>query len=147
MKKAILVAIILSITFLGCQTTKTRAVEGGVIGGVLGAGAGYAIGQTTHHGAEGAGIGAAIGAISGAIIGSQIEKPQSNPITGSSSQISNPNQMSLQQIVELTKQGIDEDVIIDRIRLTNSKFNLTAEDIAYLQKEGVSARVIAQMQK
>ncbi|MCM8819201.1 MAG: glycine zipper domain-containing protein [Candidatus Omnitrophica bacterium] len=145
MKKAMLLAVILSITFLGCQTTKTRAVEGSVIGGVLGAGAGYAIGQATHHGAEGAGIGAAIGAISGAIIGSQIEKPQSNPST--TQYTYNPNRMTIQQIVELTKQGVDENVIIDRIHLTNSKFNLTPEDIEYLRKEGVSARVIAQMQK
>jgi hypothetical protein len=54
--------------------------------------------------------------------------------------------MSIAQIVELTKQGVNEDVIIDKIRLTNSKFNLSADDLNYLKQQGVSQKVIAAMQ-
>jgi uncharacterized protein YcfJ len=129
-----------------CQNTKTRAVEGAVIGGVLGAAAGGVIGHQSRHGAEGAGIGAAAGAITGAIVGSQIEKPNQNAQVSGTTQSYNPNQMSIQQIVDLSKQGINENVIIDKIRLTNSKFNLTSADINYLQEQGVSQRVIAAMQ-
>ncbi len=143
MNKLFLMSLIMPFLFCGCQTTKTRAVEGAAIGGILGAGAGYAIGQATHHGAEGAGIGAAVGAISGTLIGSQIEKP--NP-SGSSADPYNPKQMSIQEVVELSRQGIHPEVIIDRIRLTNSKFNLTPQDIEYLREEGVSEKVINAMQ-
>jgi len=147
MRKLTWLMICLSIVFLnlGCQTTKTRAVEGGVIGGVVGAAAGGIIGHQSGHGGEGAGIGAAVGAITGAIIGSQIEKPAQTTAPVSTAQ--NPSQMTIQQIIDLRKQGINEDVIIDRIRLTNSKFNLTAADINYLKQQGVSQKVIDAMQQ
>jgi uncharacterized protein YcfJ len=145
MKKIILSMCVMLIAVVsGCSTAKTRAVEGAVIGGVIGAGAGYGIGQGTHRGAEGAGIGAAAGALTGAFIGSQIEKPQSQQTGGV--QGYNPNQMSVQQVIDLSKQGINEDVIIDKIRLTNSKFALSTSDVASLQQQGVSSRVIAAMQ-
>lgn len=132
---------------LGCQTTKTRAVEGAVIGGLVGATAGGVIGHQSHHGAEGAGIGAAVGALTGAIVGSQIEKPGQSTQPTPATQNVNPNQMTIQQIVDFTKQGINEDVIIDKIRLSNSKFKLNAEDISYLKQQGVSQKVIDAMQQ
>lgn len=127
---------------LGCQGTQTRAVKGGLIGGVIGAAAGGIIGHQSGHGNEGAAIGAAAGVFTGAIAGSQINKP------GQAAQgaIANPSQMSVQEIALLAKQGVHESVIIDRIYLTNSKFNLTAEDVSYLKQEGVSQKVIEVMQ-
>lgn len=134
---------VLILCVCGCQNTKTRAVEGALIGTVLGAGAGYGIGQGGHHGGEGAGIGAAAGALTGALIGSQIDKPGANQ---QSAGTVNPNQMSMQQIIDLSRQGVNENVIIDRIRLSNTKFALTAQDISYLKSQGVSDTVINAMQ-
>jgi hypothetical protein len=54
--------------------------------------------------------------------------------------------MAVQQIVDLSKQGVNEEVIIDRIRLSNSKFNLATSDIDYLKQQGVSQKVIDAMQ-
>ncbi len=71
-----ILAGIFAVSMLGCQSTKTRAVEGGVIGGAIGAVAGGIIGHQSHSGAEGALIGGAIGAATGALIGAQIEKPE-----------------------------------------------------------------------
>lgn len=146
MKKTLCLAVVLSLMLFGtgCENRKTRAAEGAVVGSVLGAAAGGIIGHQSGSGAEGAGIGAAVGAISGAIIGSQIERPQSQ--TTSEAQPANPNQLTQQEIVNLTKQGVHEDVIIDKIHLTNSKFNLTALDIDYLKQQGVSQKVINAMQ-
>lgn len=129
----------------GCQNTKSRAVEGAVIGGVIGATAGGIIGHQSHHGAEGAGIGAAAGALGGALIGSQMEKNQPATQAASPSQTTNVNQMTIEQIVDLSKQGVNEEVIIDRIRMTNSKFNLEPAQIDYLQQQGVSQKVIDEM--
>jgi uncharacterized protein YcfJ len=148
MKKIFMFVLCLGIAFLnaGCQSAQTRATEGAVIGGVLGAAAGGIIGHQSGHGAEGAGIGAAAGALAGAIAGSQIQKPGQAQQTTQTTQAANPNQMAIQQIVDLTKQGVNEAVIIDKIRLTNSKFNLTAADIDYLKQQGVSQSVIDAMQ-
>jgi outer membrane lipoprotein SlyB len=145
MKNLVMLAIIAVFVMgvCGCQNTKTRAVEGALIGGVLGAGAGYGIGQGSHHGAEGAGIGAAAGAVTGALVGSQINKPQAN---SQPANMPNPNQMSIQQIVDFTHQGVNENVIIDKIRLSNSRFTLSPQDVTYLKNQGVNERVINAMQ-
>ncbi len=141
MKKALSFLFCFSLTIfsLGCQENKTRAVEGGVIGGVLGAAAGGIIGHQMHRGAEGAAIGAAAGAIGGALIGGQIEKPQAKPAVDT-------KQAFIQQIVDLAKQGAKEDAIIEKIRLANSKYELSADDIAYLKQQGVTQKVIDAMQ-
>ena len=132
----------LSVT-LGCQSNQTRVGEGALIGGILGATAGGIIGHQSGHGGQGAGIGAAAGALTGALVGSQINKP-GQETQGTTAP--NPNQMTLSQIVDLTKQGVNEAVIIDRIRMTNSRFTLTASDIDYLKQQGVSLNVINAMQ-
>jgi len=145
----LVVCAVLLLLTTGCQNAKTRAGEGAVIGGVLGAAAGGIIGHQGHHAGEGVAIGAAAGAVTGAIVGSQIDKPaQSNPAVSATqpTQTANPNQMTIQQIVDLTKQGINENVIIDKIRLSNSKFSLAASDIDYLKQQGVSQKVIDVMQ-
>jgi len=118
---------------LGCAENKTRVAEGAVAGGGLGALAGGLMG-----GGRGAGIGAAIGATGGALIGSQIEKkPQ-----GEAAAVANPQQLSVMQVVDLKKQGAPDDVIIDEIKRTNSKFSLSADTIDYLKKQGISNNVI-----
>ena len=148
MKKVILIILSLSVAslFMGCQSTKTRAIEGAAAGGLLGAITGGIIGHQSGHGGEGAAIGAAAGVVAGVLVGGQIEKP------GQTSQVTqvaptyNPNQMSIQQAVDLAKQGVNEAVIIDRIRITNSRFNLGENDIEYLKQQGVSQNVINAMQ-
>lgn len=147
MKRVIFFLMPCAILFnTGCQNTKTRAVEGSVIGGIIGAAAGYGIGHQSHSGAQGAGIGAATGAIAGAIIGSQMKKPGADVSSQETTQYSNSGQLSMDEIVKFSQQGIQEDVIIDKIRLTNTKYILTAQQIDYLQKQGVSQRVIFAMQ-
>ena len=132
---------------VGCQNAQTRAGEGAVIGGILGAAAGGIIGHQSGHGGEGAAIGAAAGALTGALVGTSIPKnQQASGAQAQGAQTANPNQMSIQQVIDLTKQGVNEHVVIDKIRLSNSRFALTATDIAYLQEQGVSQKVIDAMQ-
>jgi len=148
MKKILTFVLGFSLLLLvtGCQSAKSRVVEGAIIGGLLGGTAGGVVGQQSHHGGEGAAIGVATGVLTGAIVGSQIEKPSQPGQAGTATQAPNPNQMSIQQIVDLAKQGINENVIIDKILLTNSRFNLAENDINYLKQQGVSPRVIDAMQ-
>ena len=146
MKKVVLfvICVYLVVLNLGCQSNKTRVAEGALIGAIVGAGAGGIIGHQSHHGSEGAGIGAAAGALTGALVGAQVEKSNSgndSSIAGASSA-----QISTQQVIDLAKQGVNEDVIIDKIRLSGSKFKLSAEDVNYLKQEGVSQKVIEAMQ-
>jgi len=140
----------------GCESNKTRVAEGAVIGGLIGGAAGGIIGHQGGHGGEGAGIGIAAGALTGALVGSQINKPQAQvqpqelPANTQPSQAAQPTvqtgQLSMQQIIDMSKKGASDDDIIKEIRATNSKFNLSGEGINYLKKEGVSQNVISAMQ-
>jgi hypothetical protein len=151
MKKAFLFLMCLALVVLnaGCASSPNKAIEGAAVGGAVGAGAGAIIGHQSEHAGQGALLGGTIGALVGALAGSQVQKQpapvsQANP-PGPVSAI-NPNQMSIQQVVDLSKQGVHEDVIIDKIHLTKSRFTLSAEDVDYLKNQGVSQKVINDMQ-
>ena len=64
----------------------------------------------------------------------------------SNNQAQASNQVTVQQIVDWTKQGVSSDEIISRIRTANPRYSLTADDIGYLKRQGVSQRVIETMQ-
>ena len=141
-----LASLALVVSACGCQTNQTRVAEGAVIGGLVGAAGGGIIGHQSGHGGTGAGIGAAVGALSGAIVGSQIKKDNASTQAAGATQAVSANQMSTQQVIDLAKQGVHEDVIIDKIRLSDSRFTLSADDIASLKQQGVSDKVINVMQ-
>ena len=154
MKKeaAVIISAVVLAASAGCESSPNRAPEGAVIGGLLGAGAGMIVGNQRdgHRGsgrAEGALIGGAVGALGGALVGSQIQKqPAQQQQAVIAQPPANPGQMSIQQIVDLTRQGVNEDVIIDRIRMTSSRFALTPTDVEYLKNQGVSLKVTNAMQ-
>ena len=64
----------------------------------------------------------------------------------SNNQTPAPTQLTMQQIVDWTKQGVSSDEIIYRIKSANPKYSLTADDLSYLKRQGVSQRVIETMQ-
>lgn len=49
------------------------------------------------------------------------------------------------RVIELTKKGMDDDIIIAKIKAGNCKFQLGDDDLIALKKEGVSAKVVAAM--
>ena len=134
------VIVVFALVVCGCQSNKTRVGEGAGIGGTVGAIAGGIIGFQSGHPIQGVAIGGAIGGGTGALVGAQIKKPTQD----TSTQV--PAQLTMQQIVDLTNQGVSSDEIIAKIKAANSKYSLTADDLSFLQKQGVSQRVIETMQ-
>jgi uncharacterized protein YcfJ len=146
MRNLLLVVMIFSVSLMGCAQNRTRVAEGAGAGGALGALAGGIIGYQSGHLAQGALIGGAIGAGGGALAGSRIEKPSS---TVSSTTTTTTNQavvageyVTIQQVVGYSKQGLSSDEIIARIQNSHSTYRLTADDVDYLYRNGVSQRVI-----
>lgn len=157
MKKVLFVFFsFLIVCSYGCESNKTRVAEGAVIGGLIGGAAGGIIGHQSGHGGEGAGIGIAAGALTGALVGSQINKPQAQTQTEQASAAAQQpqattatvqtGQLSIQQVIDMSKKGMRDEDIIKEIKATNSKFNLSQEGISHLQKEGISEKVISAMQ-
>lgn len=149
MKKlcSLLTVLAFLLVIAGCETNKTRVAEGAGIGGAVGALAGGIIGHQTGSGVEGALIGGALGAGTGALVGAQINKPGTQAGQNSAVAQNTPMaQLTIQQVVDLTKQGATGDDIIAKIKATNSKYSLTLDDVNYLRNQGVSQRVIETMQ-
>jgi uncharacterized protein YcfJ len=147
MKNTFILATGLAFLFLavGCQGNKTNVVEGSVVGGLVGATAGGIIGHQSHSGLEGAGIGAAVGAVAGGLIGSQIEKKPKVDTSGTTPP-ADLQKLNTKQIIDLAHQGMGDPLIIERIKTTNSTFQLAPADITYLKEQGVSQAVIDVMQ-
>ncbi len=55
--------------------------------------------------------------------------------------------MTLQDVIDLSKAKVSDDVIIDQMRSTQSYFQLSTNDIIALKNEGVSEKVITAMIK
>ncbi len=49
------------------------------------------------------------------------------------------------RVIELTKMGLDDEIVIARIKTGQPKFSLADEDLVSLKKSGVSGKVIAAM--
>ena len=149
MKKYFSLAAVLFFTLaiLGCETNKTRVAEGAGIGGAVGALAGGIIGHQSGSTVGGALIGGVVGAGTGALVGAQSNKPTTQTAQNTAVAQNTPlAQFTIQQIVDLTKQGATGDDIIAKIKATNSKYSLTQDDVNYLRNQGVSQRVIEAMQ-
>ncbi len=127
----------------GCESM-SNTDKGVLTGGALGAGVGALAGGPRHAGA-GALIGAGVGAVAGALTGSAMDKSQKRAEERAAA-LRNPT-LSLEDVARLTGSGASDDVIINQIRTTGSVYyGLSAEQIIWLQSNGVREPVIREMQ-
>jgi hypothetical protein len=174
MKRALvsLVAIgVLSAGMLGCET---KAGTGALVGGAAGAGLGAIIGNNTGHGhtAGGAAIGGVAGALGGALIGNELDKKDKeqarerdyyrdrdyNRTPGYPTSTAADDDYAARRngrpaatgvtkadVIEWTRRGDRDDLIIDRIDRGGTVFRLSSRDENQLRDAGVSEEVIRAM--
>ncbi len=130
----------------GCESMSNTAKDG-LIGGGIGAGLGAAAG-----GGKGALIGGLAGTAIGGLIGNDADNQQKHAqqarvmaAEAQANAVQGP-QVGITDVIQMTKQGQREDIIINQIRGTNSTFQLSMADISLLQENQVSPNVIAEMQ-
>jgi hypothetical protein len=126
----------------GCQTaTGTGAAAGGAIG----AGVGGLLSHCPGGAVLGGLIGAGAGALGGSIVDDNRERKAEQAAVAAAA-AATPPPLSLQQVVQLTQNGTSDGIIIDQIRASGAIYRLRAEDILYLQNNGVREPVIHEMQ-
>jgi hypothetical protein len=143
--KRILSLAVLSLMVLvlsGCETMGPKEKTGTGTGVLLGSVLGGVVGHQTGHGVEGALIGGATGALGGALIGSGMDDADNPP---SRQRYSDSDYISPIQVVEMTEDGVPDDLIIAEIRRTDSYYEITSEVISYMKEKKVSDRVIDYM--
>jgi hypothetical protein len=136
----------------GCTTTNGTPNNTGtdaLAGGALGAGAGALIGAAARAPVAGALIGGALGAGTGAAIGSNQDRTQAiqanQAAVGQAAAAQAAQRLVPPQVVDMVAKGVDETLIVNQIR-TYGCVPLSPDDLAYLQQNRVSARVVGEMQ-
>jgi hypothetical protein len=159
LRKAVMVAVV-GCGVAGCQTkTQTGLLAGGAGGAAVGA----AIGSATGNAGKGALIGGAVGLIGGGLIGGAMDSADEKEARRQKEQEARDNRRYLSEerpaarapaarapitqddVVNWSRQGLSEEVIIDRIERGDSAFSLTAADENSLAGRGVSENVIRAM--
>jgi hypothetical protein len=142
-KKLMGTALVPFFLLTGCESMSNT--DKGVLGGAgLGALAGGVIGSATGHAGAGAAIGAGLGGVAGGLTGAAVDNSERKQAIRQAAAQNPP--LSLPDIVQLTQKGTSDSVIIDQIRLTGSVYHLSAQDLMWLQDNGVREPVVREMQ-
>lgn len=142
-----LLGALLPLLLLNGCSSMSNTDKGVVAGGALGAGAGALIGSATHHAGVGALAGGALGAVAGGLTGHAIdESDKKTDAKIAAAQAQQARQIGMTDVIQLVQQHVSDELIINQIRTTGSVFVLSAADLNMLKENGVSDRVIAEMQ-
>ncbi len=155
--KAVLKSVVALMVAAGAAGCETKAGTGALVGGAAGAGLGAIIGNQSHgHAAGGAVIGGLVGAGTGALIGNEMDKSDARDQQRQQSYNTRDPQptrsysndtrgVTRQDVISWTGRGTSDDIIIDRIERSHTKFYLSAADETQLRDNGVSEEVIRTM--
>jgi len=146
-----LLAVVVAATGGSGCSTMNNTERGAVGGGVVGTALGTAVGAATGRPLAGAAIGAAAGTATGALVGNDVDKQeQRNKDFAQAAALADAQaaqqRMGITDVIALAKAGHRDEIIINQIRTTRSTFLLSAADLDLLKNNGVSDRVIAEMQ-
>jgi hypothetical protein len=135
----------------GCASMNNTD-KGALAGGAVGTAAGAMIGAATHHPLLGAVVGGLGGTATGALIGNDADKDEARKREAAQAAAVAQAQAQQQRVgifdvIEMSRNGMDPTIIINQIRSTNSYFQLNLNDLNRLKENGVSDRVIAEMQR
>jgi len=126
-------------------------VSGAVAGGGIGAITGAIAGGRKQRG-EGALIGAGVGALAGGLIGKSVDNADQRQVAAGVAATAQANaQVNAQaaalavtnfDLVEMTKAGCSDELIISTIRSRGGRFDLSPTGLIALKQAGVSDRVV-----
>ncbi len=157
--------IVLMALLVGPQLAEAQwsaSEKGTLLGAVAGGGAGAAIGKKNGNPIVGAVVGSLGGAIVGNVIGDRVEQrrsaetyyqPQYQQPQYQQPQYQQPQYVyrnpgvTLDQVIQLTRSGVGDDLIISHVQQNGFQQTLTTNDLILLKNQGVSDRVIFALQR
>ena len=145
---AISAIVLIGLVSPGCRSPY-RADQGAALGGLLGAGTGAIIGNAVGDTGAGALIGAGVGALSGAVVGSELDNIEAQNRAEIEARMGRQiaaGAVSVEDVVAMSRAGVNENVVVNHVRIHGSAQPLQTADLIYLQQQGVSSQVIQAMQ-
>ena len=125
--------------FAGTNNT-SETTAGAIIGGVTGA----LIGEHNDEPLAGALIGATTGALLGNVEDQKIDR--FNAELANAEQQQQKHAVTIDQLLEMTRAGVADSVIISRIDINGASQKLTTEDVILLSESAVAPEVISAYQ-
>jgi hypothetical protein len=141
--------VLLAICALSGCASPYHADRGALFGGLLGAGTGAIIGNAVGDPLAGAAIGTGVGALSGAAIGSGMDEVEAKNRAQIQAQLGRQvvaGAVTMQDVINMTRAGVDEPLIVTHIQAHGSAQPLTPTDLIALKQAGVSPNVIQVLQ-
>lgn len=126
----------------GCQTA---AGTGAAAGGLLGAGIGGLAGHCPGAALVGAAIGAGAGTLTGAAVDIHRDKKAQRAAQAAAANTA-ARAPSLDDVVSMTQNAVPPAQIVEQIRVSGVVYQLSAQDIINLNRQGVDTRVIQALQ-
>jgi hypothetical protein len=146
-RQFVAVGLLSAAALVGCQNM-SHTERGAGLGGALGAGMGAIAGSGSGNAGKGALIGGAAGALLGGLAGNAEDKAEMREMRAAQQQQAAARAaLSVQEICAMSQQGISEPIIVNQIKTTGARYNLSPSDIAYLKQSNVSDNVIMEMQR
>jgi len=145
------VALVLSLGLAvatGCNSPY-HADRGALFGGLAGAGVGAVVGSAVGAPGAGAAIGAGAGALTGAAVGAGMDEVEAHNREMIAAHMGRPvpaGAVTLDQVVAMSRSGVNEDLIITHVQRNGMAAPLSANDIIILKQQGVSDRLVATLQ-
>ena len=135
------------------SNTGRGAIGGGLLGAGVGALAGCALGDPGAGAAIGGAAGAGLGALAGAEQDHEehIEQVRHENnvalVQAAQAQQAAMPRLSMFDVIRMTQEHASDDLIINSIQTSGSVFDLSTEDVLTLKRNGVSDRVVIEMQR
>ena len=126
--------------------------SGTFLGGAMGAITGAIIGGK-HHAGQDALIGAGVGAVTGNLLGRSKDANDERRAAQGAAAVGQMNQQAVamavtdNDLVQMTRAGISEDVIISTMRSRGTRIDLSPQSLIALRQQGVSDRVVMAAQQ
>jgi uncharacterized protein YcfJ len=143
-----IIALCLTTAAVGCRSPY-YADQGTAVGALGGAGIGALIGKATGHTAAGAVIGAAAGAVGGNLVGTAMDNEEAKNRVAIAAQLGRPVAQGTAtpgEVIAMTRAGVDQQLIINYVDSAGMAQPITAQDVIYLNQQGVATPVIQAMQ-
>ncbi len=133
----------------GCASPY-HADRGALFGGLTGAGVGALVGNAVGHTGAGAAIGAGVGALTGGAVGAEMDEMEARNRAMIEAQMGHQvtaGAVTIDDVIAMTQAGVDQELIVNHVRVHGINRPLQTSDLITLQHQGVSTRVIQAMQE
>ncbi len=143
-RQLITAALLASGLCAGCHP-QNHAEKNALVGSTAGALLGGVIGHQSGNTGDGAILGALAGGLTGAVLGNA--QDERDAAIAQAAYAESANAVTNFDLIRMTQSGVADDVIINTVKARGGRIDLSPDAVIELKANGVSDRVVVEIQK